>query len=197
MSAPISWSGWWTFCSAEKQNDFKRALKQFRVVYLETIKLKPFCRCSRVRNYEKGSNVLPHTILHLHHNSSFMLNIDSPFSDKQPLYGFIFLCQWMQTSWTDSRHWFHRASAITISDTKCIFFWTFTLTVVASTSLTRLLFLSHWKILPLMIKSLPQVKISPKRRINARAITRLQQPRRFIGFILSHARQEWTTRQEK
>lgn len=74
-----------------------------------------------------------------------MLNIDSPFSDKQPLYRLIFLCQWMQTSWTDSQHWFHRASAITISVTKCIFLWKFTLKVVASTSLTGLLFLSRRK----------------------------------------------------
>lgn len=115
-----------------------------------------------------------------------MLNIDSPFSDKQPLYGSVFLCPWMPTSWTDFQHWVHRASAITIWDAKCIFSWKF-----PDHSCT-----SNWKIPLLIIKSFPQVKSSPK-RINAYVITRLRQTWSFIGFIFSHGWQEWMPRQEK
>lgn len=66
--------------------------------------------------------------------------------------------------------------------------------VVVPTCLTGLLF---WKNSFLIITSFPHVKISPKRRIWACIISHLQQTWSFIGFILSHGRQQWTQQQEK
>lgn len=81
------------------------------------------------------------------------------------------------------------------SDTKCLVSWKFP---VARTCLTTgLLFLSNQKIQLLTIKSFQQVKISPKHHISSCVITHLQQTWSFIGFILSHGRQEWTPRQKK